>query len=190
LGPLGSLLINTWNQFWWLWINQGQMCSVISCHMLSQMLYANIFIKADLEQESVLLLLGIVTETQDADFVQLFAHLNYTPKPTIRNWWSQWGIIAASHGYSCRRWWSDIVYSLNCIPQMLRLGSKCCWGSCAVADCSWRQSKIWCQKIQWLLSWGWPVDQVVLQGCSGRAPYGGSGGAALIMWTMWGPWSL
>ncbi len=58
------------------------MCSVISCHMLLQMLYANIFIKADLEQESVLLLLGIVTETQDADFVQMFAqvdpYLNYT----------------------------------------------------------------------------------------------------------------
>jgi len=28
------------------------------------------------------------------------------------------------------------------------------------------------------------VNQVVLQGCSGRAPYGGSGGAALIMWKM------
>jgi hypothetical protein len=50
--------------------------------MLLQILYANIFIKADLEQESVLLLLGIVTETQDADFVQLLAqvdpYLNYT----------------------------------------------------------------------------------------------------------------
>ncbi len=82
LGPLSFLLINMWNQFWWLWINQGQMCSVISCHMLLQILYANIFIKADLEQESALLLLGIVTETQDADFVQLLAqvnpYLNYT----------------------------------------------------------------------------------------------------------------
>ncbi len=52
------------------------MCSVISCHMLLQILYANIFIKADLEQKSVLLLLGIVTETQDADFVQLLAQVD------------------------------------------------------------------------------------------------------------------
>jgi hypothetical protein len=58
------------------------MCSVISCHMLLQILYANIFIKADLEQESVLLLLGIVTETQDVQILYNCLHRSIDPLTT------------------------------------------------------------------------------------------------------------
>ncbi len=48
--------------------------------------------------------------------------------PTVRSWWSQWGVMAAHHCYSWGRWWSDTLWatfrrlwlhSLFCYLQLL-----------------------------------------------------------------------
>ncbi len=37
----------------------------------------------------------------------------YVSIPTVASWWSQWGVIAASHCHSWCRWWSDTLWHLQ-----------------------------------------------------------------------------
>jgi len=61
---------------------------------------------------------GNVVEPQDADFhiivfLKIWADYIYTYMYTakfVRGWWSEWGVVAATHCHSWWRWWASTLW--------------------------------------------------------------------------------
>ncbi len=71
------------------------------------------------DQQCLSLFAGNVTETHNADFFRMVCPdfkwiIRYTFYAQCRKLMSQWVVIAASHCYSCWRWWSDRFVSDSC----------------------------------------------------------------------------